>query len=50
MDFIAVVKDAWTVEKGFVTPTMKVKRNVIESTYGGLLDAWYARKQAVVWQ
>ncbi len=50
MDFIAVVKDAWTVEKGFVTPTMKIKRNVIESTYGGLLDSWYARKQAVVWQ
>jgi long-chain acyl-CoA synthetase len=50
MDFVAVVKDAWTVEKGFVTPTMKVKRNVIESTYGGLLDGWYAKKQAVVWQ
>ena len=50
MDFIAVVKDAWTVEKGFVTPTMKVKRNVIESTYGGMLDSWYAKKQAVVWQ
>jgi len=50
MDFIAVVKDAWTVEKGFVTPTMKVKRNVIESTYGSFLDGWYAQKQAVVWQ
>ncbi|MGH8442098.1 MAG: AMP-binding protein [Nevskiaceae bacterium] len=50
MDFIAVVRDAWTVEKGFVTPTMKIKRNVIESNYGGLLDAWYATKQSVVWQ
>jgi long-chain acyl-CoA synthetase len=50
MDFIAVVKDPWTVEKGFVTPTMKVKRNVIESTYGGLLDGWYARRRAVIWQ
>jgi long-chain acyl-CoA synthetase len=50
MDFIAVVRDAWTVEAGFVTPTMKVKRNVIESTYGGFLETWYARKQTVVWQ
>lgn len=50
MDFVAVVQDAWTVEKGFVTPTMKVKRNVIEERYGGYLDAWYAKKQAVVWQ
>ena len=50
MDFVAVVKDAWTVEKGFVTPTMKIKRNVIEATYGNLLDGWYAKKQPVVWQ
>jgi long-chain acyl-CoA synthetase len=50
MDFVAVVRDAWTVETGFVTPTMKVKRNVVESTYGGMLEAWYASKQPVVWQ
>ncbi|HUR41775.1 MAG TPA: AMP-binding protein [Verrucomicrobiae bacterium] len=50
MDFVAVVQDAWTVEKGFVTPTMKVKRNVIEQTYGGMLDQWYAKKRPVVWQ
>jgi long-chain acyl-CoA synthetase len=50
MDFVAVVRDAWTVEKGFVTPTMKVKRNVIEERYGGFLDQWYAKKQSVIWQ
>ena len=50
MEFVAVVNDAWTVEKGFVTPTMKVKRNVIEQTYGPYLDQWYSKKQSVVWQ
>jgi long-chain acyl-CoA synthetase len=50
MDFVAIVKDAWTVEKGFVTPTMKVKRNVIEETYGSYLDQWYAKRQPVIWQ
>jgi long-chain acyl-CoA synthetase len=50
MDFLAVVKDSWTVENGFVTPTMKVKRNVVESAYGKLLDGWYAQKKPVVWQ
>ena len=50
MDFLAVVKDAWTVEAGFITPTMKVKRNVIEKTYGDSLDGWYGQKQAVIWQ
>ena len=50
MDFLAVVRDSWGVDNGFVTPTMKVKRNVIESTYGRQLDAWYAQRQPVVWQ
>jgi len=50
MDFVAIVKDAWTVEKGFVTPTMKVKRNVIEEKYGGYLEQWYAKKRPVIWQ
>jgi len=50
MEFLAVVSDAWTVEKGFVTPTMKVKRNVIEERYGPMIEQWYAQKQAVVWQ
>jgi long-chain acyl-CoA synthetase len=48
--FLVVVSEAWTVEAGFVTPTMKVKRNMIEDTYGPQLDAWYAKNQAVVWQ
>jgi long-chain acyl-CoA synthetase len=50
MDFLAVVKDTWAVDNGFVTPTMKVKRNVIESTYGQQLEGWYAKRQPVVWQ
>jgi long-chain acyl-CoA synthetase len=50
MDFLAVVADQWTVDNGFVTPTMKVKRNVIEDKYGGMLEQWYSKKQPVVWQ
>ena len=50
MDFLAVVKDAWTVENGFITPTLKVKRNVIENAYGELLEKWYATRQPVIWQ
>jgi hypothetical protein len=29
---------------------MKVKRNVIEDKYGGMLEQWYSKKQPVVWQ
>src|SRR3546814_2959394 len=27
LDFLAVVREQWTVENGFITPTMKIKRN-----------------------
>jgi long-chain acyl-CoA synthetase len=50
MDFLAVVKDSWTVENGFITPSLKVKRNVIENAYGSFLDTWYAKREPVIWQ
>jgi long-subunit acyl-CoA synthetase (AMP-forming) len=46
----AIVEDVWDAASGFVTPTMKVKRNVVENAYGKLLDSWYAQKKPVVWQ
>ncbi|MEK6805709.1 MAG: AMP-binding protein [Pseudomonadota bacterium] len=50
MEFLAVVKDAWTVEAGFITPTMKVKRNVVEKTYATFVESSYVKKQPVVFQ
>ena len=39
----------WTVASGFVTPTLKVKRNHVEDVYGTLLEAWTANGSAIVW-
>ncbi|TXH03488.1 MAG: AMP-binding acetyl-CoA synthetase [Nevskiaceae bacterium] len=50
LDFLAVVKDAWNVDNGFITPTLKIKRNVVENAYGPFLDGWYARRQKLIWQ
>jgi len=33
-----------------LTPTLKLKRNVIEDAYEGKADNWYAKRQPVVWQ
>lgn len=49
MQFIAVVNDEWKIENGFLTPTMKIKRNVLEETYAPHLDAWYEKKSKVIW-
>jgi long-subunit acyl-CoA synthetase (AMP-forming) len=50
LQFVAVVRDEWQVENDFLTPTLKIKRNVIEEAYEPLLDQWYASGQKVVWQ
>jgi long-subunit acyl-CoA synthetase (AMP-forming) len=50
MQFIAVVSDEWATANNFLTPTLKIKRDVIESTYAPYLDAWYDTRQKVIWQ
>ncbi len=47
---LVVVSGVWGVENGFLTPTLKIKRNVIEATYGAHLHAWSERTEAIVWQ
>ncbi len=48
--FITVVSDEWSIENSFLTPTLKLKRNVVEDAYQEKVDNWYAQRQAVIWQ
>ena len=48
--FLAVTSDTWMPENGFLTPTMKIKRGKLESTYGPAADKWYGSKKPVVWE
>lgn len=48
--FITVVSDEWSIENSFLTPTLKLKRNVVEDAYQAKVDGWYAQKQKVIWQ
>ena len=45
-----VVKDDWTVENGFMTPTLKMKRNVLESHYQDNFETWFDAKIEVQWE
>jgi long-chain acyl-CoA synthetase len=49
LDFVAVVAEEWNIDNGFLTPTLKIRRNIIDDVYGPRLDGWYARRQPVVW-
>jgi long-subunit acyl-CoA synthetase (AMP-forming) len=50
MKFLVVTRDRWTVENGYLTPTMKIKRSVIEKRYAPFLDEWYGSGKQVIWQ
>ena len=49
LSHIVVVPGSWTVENGFITPTLKVKRNMIEDAYGPHYETWARRRREVVW-
>jgi long-chain acyl-CoA synthetase len=50
LDCLVVVTEAWTVDNDLVTPTLKVKRNRIETVYAAHYERWVAERKPVVWQ
>nr|WP_297399846.1 AMP-binding protein [uncultured Marinobacter sp.] len=48
--FVVVVGESWTMENGMLTPTMKIKRNVIEAFYNSKMDGWFNQKRSVIWE
>jgi len=50
LQFLTVVKDPWLIENGFLTPTMKMKRSMLEDTYGPKTEEWYGAGTRVVWE
>ncbi len=47
---VVVVKEDWTVDNGMLTPTMKIKRNVLAQHYAPMLNNWYAQQEEIVWE
>lgn len=47
---IIVVKESWTPNNNMLTPTLKVKRKVVEEHYSGLIEQALASLQPVNWE
>ena len=43
-----VLKTEWTVENNFLTPSMKIKRNTIESAYSKRFSEWECSDKNVI--
>lgn len=49
LKMIVVSPEPWTIENGFLTPTMKVRRSRIEAAVSAEVEAWYNMQAAVHW-
>jgi long-subunit acyl-CoA synthetase (AMP-forming) len=47
---IVLIKEAWSIDNGFLTPTMKIKRHTVEERYAGLVNQCLESKQPVIWE
>lgn len=46
---IVVTQTPWSIENGFLTPTMKVKRSRIEGEVSAKVESWYGAASKVQW-
>ena len=47
---IIVMSEPWSVENEILTPTMKIKRNVLNQLYNDKFEDWYAAADTVIWE
>jgi long-chain acyl-CoA synthetase len=50
VSFVAAVRGPWTISNDAMTPTMKIKRGVLESRYQAFIDDWNRQSRPVVWE
>ena len=50
LGFVAVAQGPWTVGNGLVTPTLKIKRNVLETRYQPCVEDWMKQNRPGVWE
>ena len=49
MQMIVISQQPWSIENGCLTPTLKIRRNRIESDVTAKVEGWYAGKSKVQW-
>ena len=47
---IIILRDNWTIENEILTPTMKIKRNIVEKKYKESYDKWLGDKNEIIFQ
>jgi long-chain acyl-CoA synthetase len=49
--YLIVIADGpWTIGNGLLTPTLKIKRGVLEGRYDQMIEEWRSQNLPVVWE
>jgi long-subunit acyl-CoA synthetase (AMP-forming) len=46
---LVIASEAWSIENGYLTPTMKIKRSRIEAAVESQVEIWYQKSGSVFW-
>ncbi len=46
---IIIIEDAWTIDNKILTPTMKIKRNILNEKYKSFYLDWYESPKVIIW-
>ncbi len=50
LKFLVLTKDEWSIGNGFLTPTLKLKRAVLEAYYAPYIAGWIAQDKKLIWK
>jgi long-subunit acyl-CoA synthetase (AMP-forming) len=48
--FAVIAEGEWSTDNSFLTPTLKIKRPVIEAHYESKIEAWYESGEKIIWE
>jgi long-chain acyl-CoA synthetase len=44
-----IIKENWTIENGLLTPSLKIKRNLVEKELLPFYPVWFGETEKVLW-
>ncbi|MBQ0147624.1 MAG: AMP-binding protein, partial [Flavobacteriaceae bacterium] len=49
LSHIVIINDEWTIENKILTPTLKVKRNLVQEKYQDKFNQWASKAEKIIW-
>jgi long-subunit acyl-CoA synthetase (AMP-forming) len=46
---LVMVAEEWTIANGFITPTLKIRRSVMDTHYESRYEQWLRSPDPIVW-